>query len=308
MRKKVLTFWIGEFGFEMMGFIPNIKRRLKEEYRGWEVHSISYRGREILYRSICDKFIPIDLTDEDKKDLVVARLSGFNPDITMWGKAKTQKLMQIKKGVQIYNRIIKNTVYDDVLFSVSKDKEKTLSGRDKIFNSWGIYEHLKCNNFSVEKEIRGDYAVIFPRGDGGRGDNASFQNLPKGAWDEVVKLLKNRGITSLYYSHNEGAKATQEPRGAIKINDLSFFTKDNSVDLQTYLIKNARFVLASQVGAVHLAVFAPAKFILCYFDSRKWFDFDWQWKLIDKEKVWVAPLVHFTPERVVKLLEEKRVL
>jgi hypothetical protein len=309
--KKVLTFWIGEFGFELMGFIPNLKRRLKEEYQGWEIHSASYRGREVMYRGICDNFIPIDLTEKEKKEISVGRLSAFHLNTSYWPSSRTFKINQLNKGKLIYDRIVEDTNYDDIILSFDKIQSRSLSTKKKIIGGWGIYEHIKCDDFPVREEIGNDYIIIFPRGCGGKYDFAyphMTRNFSIEAWETFITLAHKRGVKVLYYHHDEGNKATFNLKGAIKINNLTCFTPDNSVNLQLYLVKTARCMVGYQMGAMHLGIFAPAKFILAYFSGHKWFNFDWQWNLIPKDHILNLSEKSFTPESAILKLVENGIL
>jgi len=283
MTKRVVVFWLGEFGRELFGFIPQIKKLKKEFYEGCTFICISYRGREVMYRGVYDEFIPVDLAEEEKNEIDIARMNAlFFPSIFPANKVREEKMEQMILAEKIFNRVVEEAKieFDGVICSANPFG--SLVSNKAVQKGNGIYEHIKSDEFDISKDVDKPYVVIFPRKIGKPDGTKVFAAQ---TWIEIVRKIKSLGILPLYYYNDVGNKVTYDLTEAKRINDFSCFTKDNSVNLQTYLIKNAEGIIGSQVGALHLGFFAPAKHILGYFYGEHHINYDWQWPLLSKEKV-----------------------
>ena len=52
MNNKLVIFgpWCGEFCYELSWWIPEIRKRSKEDFNGYDVFVVGYEGRSFLYK------------------------------------------------------------------------------------------------------------------------------------------------------------------------------------------------------------------------------------------------------------------
>lgn len=307
-KKKLLTIWLGEFGAEMFFWIPELKR-LNFNRNEYEVYCASYRGRMVLYDEICDYFVSVGLSKEEKDYISVGRLNGYWLDEgkKKWG-ISDEYLEQLKNRKNKYYSIIYGRkVYDRIVKLISPDKILTTNSIEinkywySVRNSLGIYEHIKIKQEFVKPFER--YVVIYPRG---MGDIDSQIFFPIEYWEEITNFLIKKHYKVLYFPSNELDKKTHILNNCIDIKKMQEWNEDNSVEYQTFLVKNADFIIGSETGALHLGVFAPAKHIIAFFQRPKNIKFPWQWKLINENKVIVHDINYnnIGKSEILKMLEE----
>lgn len=291
-KKRLLTVWLGEFGAEMFFWVPELKRIKLSKYRDYEWLCASYRGRKVLYNGLCDKFIPIDLCSEEKDNICTGRLNGFwldegkekfgVTDVYMEElKTRKDKLMSIHYGTRIHSGLVERFQPDKVLTSNSIEINKFW---DSIRSGLGVYEYIKLDKNFDDFYLPFKYVVVFPRS---RAEIENQISFPEYIWDAIVDSSHRYGYKVLYTSFKMKDKTNYRLENVIDMRDLVGYTEDNSVDYQVAAVRSAEFIVGSETGALHLGIFAPAKNIVAFFQRPENFSFEWQWKLINKDNVFL---------------------
>ena len=144
MNNKLVIFgpWCGEFCYELSWWIPEIRKRSKEDFNGYDVFVVGYEGRSFLYKDFSDQYFSYP---KELEDTLLYPATCGQHDPIQYKDIIPNNLMDYVK--EIANPYL--IMYDDIKLylpgTMPMDSSRTLAEQP-----YGEYKHYNASNKILE--------------------------------------------------------------------------------------------------------------------------------------------------------------
>lgn len=262
MNNKLVIFgpWCGEFCYELSWWIPEIRKRSKEDFNGYDVFVVGYEGRSFLYKDFSDQYFSYP---KELEDTLLYPATCGQHDPIQYKDIIPNNLMDYVK--EIANPYL--TMYDDIKLylpgTMPMDSSRTLAeqpyGEYKHYNASNkILEDIKSEiSFNNERETVAIMARIRKR----LGKTCYLDWNPEN-WkifiDKLINDLKvNVVMIGIESKANSSAGASLTFDNSEFIKNIKFQGPD-SVERQIALLQSTKCSIYGASGTAVLPFFVPS--------------------------------------------------